>query len=61
MIYIIFVVLLIMIGRIPSDINESYLFLDIVNYSGMGITVFFIISLFISAVKTKGGKRYEKG
>jgi len=60
-IYMIFIALLIVISRIPGDINESYLLLDIVNYSGIGITVLFIISLFISAVKTKGGKRYEKG
>ena len=60
-IYFIYIVMLIAISRIPKDINQVYSFLYIINYSGMGITVFFILSLFISAVKTKGGKKYEKG
>jgi spore germination protein (amino acid permease) len=60
-IYILFIVLLLIISRIPRDINQSYYFLDIINYTGMGITAVFILSLAISAVKMKGGKNHEKG
>jgi spore germination protein (amino acid permease) len=60
-IYLLYIFLLLIISRIPKDINQSYYFLDIINYSGMGITIFFILSLFISAVKMKGGKKHEKG
>lgn len=60
-IFFIYIVVIVVISRIPKDINQVYSFLDIINYSGMGITVFFILSLFISAIKTKGGKKYEKG
>jgi hypothetical protein len=60
-IYLLYIFLLLIISRIPKDINQSYYFLDIINYSGMGITIFFILSLFISAIKMKGGKNHEKG
>lgn len=61
LIYMLFIVLLLIISRIPQDINQSYYFMEIINYSGMGITVFFIICLFISAIKMKGDKKHEKG
>lgn len=59
--YVLFIVALLIISRIPKDINQSYYFLDVINYSGMGITIFFILCLFISAIKMKGGKNHEKG
>lgn len=59
-IYTIFIVLLLIISRIPKDINQSYQSLDIINYSGIGITIFFILCLIISAIKTRGGKAHKK-
>ena len=59
-IYTIFIVLLLIISRIPRDVDQSFFFLDIVNYMGMGITILFILCLIISAIKTKGGKTHKK-
>lgn len=60
-IYALFVFILILVGRIPKDINQAYYFLDIINYSGMGITVLFILCLIISILKKKGDTKHEKG
>ncbi len=60
-VYVLFIILLIAISRIPRDINQSIRFLDIINYSSMGITTLFILCLIIAAVKMKGGKKHEKG
>jgi spore germination protein (amino acid permease) len=46
--------LLVLISRIPRDINEAFMFLDIMSYVGIGISAFFILCLCLSFVRKKG-------
>jgi len=47
---------MIMLSRIPQDINASFMFLEIINYAGMGVSVYLIICLCLSFIKKKGVK-----
>ncbi|MCX7922601.1 MAG: spore germination protein [Clostridia bacterium] len=47
---------LVLLSRIPRDINEAFMFLEITNYTGIGVSLFFVICLCISFIRKKGVK-----
>ncbi|MCX8132237.1 MAG: spore germination protein [Clostridia bacterium] len=51
---IIFFVVLVSLSRIPRDINESFLFLEAINFAGIGVTAFLILCLVLSFIRKKG-------
>lgn len=59
--FLLFAVSILIISRIPKDINQSYYFLDIIDYLSIGMVILIILCLIISAVRIKGEKAGEKG
>ncbi|MTI56991.1 GerAB/ArcD/ProY family transporter [Geosporobacter ferrireducens] len=49
-------ILLVALSRIPRDINEAFIFLDVVSYIGMGVSLFFLSCLCLSFARKKGVK-----
>ncbi len=49
-------VVLVLLSRIPRDINEAFMFLDISNYIGVGVSLFFVLCLCLSFFRKKGVK-----
>ena len=46
-----FFLLLILLSRIPRDINETFLLLDITSYVGIGVSLFFVLSFILSFLR----------
>ena len=53
---IIYFTFLVLFSRLPRDINEAFMFLNVTNYIGIGVSVFFILCLCLSFVRKKGVK-----
>ncbi len=47
---------LVLLSRMPRDINEAFMLLDITSYIGMGVSLFFVLSLCLSFLRKKGVK-----
>lgn len=56
---ILFFAVIIAISRIPKDVNDVYLFLRIMNFSGVGVIGFIILCLLLSFISTKGVNTVE--
>jgi hypothetical protein len=52
----IFFIGLVLLSRIPRDINEAFMFLETTNYIGMGVSLFFVLCLCLSFIRKKGVK-----
>lgn len=51
-----FFAFLVTLSRIPRDMNEAFMFLNVTNYIGMGVCFFFVCCLCFSLVRRKGVK-----
>ncbi len=54
--YILYFVMLILLSQIARDINEAFQVLEIVNYTGIGVSIFLVACLSISFFRKKGVK-----
>lgn len=45
---------LVLLSRIPRDINEAFMFFDITNYIGIGVSAFFVLCLCASFLRRNG-------
>lgn len=52
--YGLFFAVAIALSRIPENINQLYAFIDIINYFGLGVIMFFVVSLLFSFIRKKG-------
>lgn len=53
---VLYFALLVFISRIPRDTNEAFVFVDIVSYIGITLSIFFIGCLVLSFLRKKGVK-----
>ena len=51
-----FFVALVALSRIPRDINQAFMFLELSNYIGIAVLLYFVFCLLLSFVRTKGVK-----
>jgi spore germination protein (amino acid permease) len=57
---LIYFVVLIFLSRIPRDVNEVFMFRRLISFGGFGVSLYFVLCLFLSFVRTKGVKSDEK-
>lgn len=57
--FFLFILALLIISRIPEDLNNTFEYMGIINFSGMGVVVFLILCLIISMFKKTGVNQNE--
>lgn len=55
-----FFIILIFLSRMPKDINEVFLFRNIISLTGIGVYLYLVLCLLLSFVRKKGVKSNEK-
>lgn len=54
-----FFIVLILLSRIPRDVNEAFIFRELISLVGVGVYLFLILCLCLSFIRTKGVKTNE--
>lgn len=52
--YVVFFVLMLVLSLLPKNINQVFSMLDLLNYCGMTVTVFFLFCFLLSFIRKKG-------